>query len=258
MGSTLPIALPALKTSPKFIFFTDFDGTITAQDSNDFMTDTLGFGPDLRRQGNADVLNGRRHFRDAFRDMLDSIRNTPFKECIDILRKNIDLDPGFKQFYEWAKENNVPIVVLSGGMEPVIRALLAHMLGQEAADEMQIVSNGVAAREGMNINQPGGWQIVYHDDSGFGHDKSLEIRPYARLPAEERPVLFYAGDGVSDFSAAQETDLLFAKAGRDLITYCEKGDVPYTTFNDFSDILATVKDIVAGKLTVQEAAAGRK
>lgn len=164
MGSTLPIALPALKTSPKFIFFTDFDGTITAQDSNDFMTDTLGFGADLRRQGNADVLNGRRHFRDAFRDMLDSIRNTPFNECIDILRKNIDLDPGFKMFYEWAKENNVPIVVLSGGMEPVIRALLAHMLGQEAADEMQIVSNDVAPREGMSINQPGGWQIVYHDD----------------------------------------------------------------------------------------------
>lgn len=50
--------------------------------------------------------------------------------------------------------------------------------------------------------------------SGFGHDKSLEIRPYANLPAAERPVLFYAGDGVSDLSAAKETDLLFAKAGK--------------------------------------------
>ena len=27
-------------------------------------------------------------------------------------------------------------------------------------------------------------------------------------------MLFYAGDGVSDLSAAKETDLLFAKAGR--------------------------------------------
>jgi 2-hydroxy-3-keto-5-methylthiopentenyl-1-phosphate phosphatase len=53
-----------------------------------------------------------------------------------------------------------------------------------------------------------------HHGSGFGHDKSLEIRQYSRLPAEERPVLFYAGDGVSDLSAAKETDLLFAKAGR--------------------------------------------
>lgn len=30
MGS---INLPAMKTDPKFIFFTDFDGTITLQDS---------------------------------------------------------------------------------------------------------------------------------------------------------------------------------------------------------------------------------
>lgn len=111
--------------------------------------------------------------------------------------------------------------------------------------------------------------------SGFGHDKSLEIRPYAGLPAEERPILFYAGDGVSDLSAAKETDLLFAKAGRgrlmpsanpseamltgiDLVTYCEKENVSFTTFNDFSDIHATVRGIVAGKLTTAEAATGRK
>lgn len=113
--------------------------------------------------------------------------------------------------------------------------------------------------------------------SGFGHDKSLEIRPYARLPAEQRPVLFYAGDGVSDLSAAKETDLLFAKAGRgrlnsgsrpegcamltvneDLVTYCENESVPFTTFQDFYGILATVKDIVAGRITVEEAATGRQ
>jgi 2-hydroxy-3-keto-5-methylthiopentenyl-1-phosphate phosphatase len=50
--------------------------------------------------------------------------------------------------------------------------------------------------------------------SGHGHDKSRTIRPYAALPKEERPVLIYAGDGVSDLSAAKETDLLFAKAGQ--------------------------------------------
>ncbi|KAK4100781.1 hypothetical protein N658DRAFT_426960 [Parathielavia hyrcaniae] len=257
MGSTLPIALPALKTNPKFIFFTDFDGTITQLDSNDFLTDNLGYGLAQRKKGNDDVLSGRRDFRDSFRDMLDSI-STPFDECIDILRRNITLDPGFKAFFDWARENNVPIVVLSGGMKPIIRALLAHMLGEEAVETLQIVSNDVAPRKGKSINEAGGWQIVYHDDSGFGHDKSLEIRLYARLPAEERPVLFYAGDGVSDLSAAKETDLLFAKTGRDLVAFCERENVPFTTFNDFSDIHATVKDIVAGKLTVTEAATGRK
>jgi hypothetical protein len=53
----------------------------------------------------------------------------------------------------------------------------------------------------------------FHYSSHFGHDKSLEIKPYAALPADKRPTLLYAGDGVSDLSAAAETDLLFAKKG---------------------------------------------
>jgi 2-hydroxy-3-keto-5-methylthiopentenyl-1-phosphate phosphatase len=90
--------------------------------------------------------------------------------------------------------------------------------------------------------------------SDFGHDKSLTLRPYAQLPADKRPTLFYAGDGVSDLSAARETDLLFAKKGHDLITYCARENVPFTVFEDWSSILATVKKIVAGEQTVQEAA----
>ncbi|KAF2964429.1 hypothetical protein GQX73_g9152 [Xylaria multiplex] len=248
-------SLPALRTNPKAIFFTDFDGTITLQDSNDWMTDNLGFGVELRRQGNKDVLYNGRPFRDAFQEMLDSVTK-PFDQCLELLLQNVKLDPAFKDFATWCRANNVPIVVLSGGMQPVIRALLAHLVGEEEAAAMQIVSNDVKARPGKSINDENGWDIEYHDDSSFGHDKSLEIRPYAALP--ERPVMFYAGDGVSDLSAAKETDLLFAKAGRDLVTYCEKESVPFTVFNDFSDIHKIVADVVDGKISVQQAATGTK
>lgn len=256
MGSATPAATPALKTNPKYIFFTDFDGTITLQDSNDFMTDNIGFGVDLRKKGNEDVLFGRRDFRHSFQEMMDSI-SAPYNQCIDLLLKNIQLDPYFKEFFAYAKANNIPIVVLSGGMTPVIRALLSHLLGEEDAKELQIVSNHVKARPGKDINEEKGWEIEFHDDSGFGHDKSLEIRKYSSLPEGERPGLFYAGDGVSDLSAAKETDIMFAKAGRDLVTYCEKENVPFTTFKDFSDILSKVKDVVSGKLSMKDAATGR-
>ncbi|KAK0345099.1 hypothetical protein LTR91_013785 [Friedmanniomyces endolithicus] len=51
--------------NPKFIFFTDFDGTITLQDSNDYMTDNIGFGGEKRRQSNKGVLEGKETFRYA-------------------------------------------------------------------------------------------------------------------------------------------------------------------------------------------------
>lgn len=234
----------------KAIVFTDFDGTITLKDSNDYLTDNLGYGYQRRRELNVEVLENRWTFRDAFKDMLDSVK-TPFPECIDTLVKNIKLDPGFKDFYNWCLEKNIPVIVLSSGMEPIIRALLKELVGP-TAEKIEIISNQV------KINDDGSWDIIYHDDSGFGHDKSLAIKPYAKLPADERPILFYCGDGVSDLSAARETDLLFAKAGHDLVTFCQREKVPFTIFHDFSEILTVVKDVIEGKTTTEQVAAKSK
>ncbi|KAI1979263.1 hypothetical protein LOZ53_001080 [Ophidiomyces ophidiicola] len=233
-----------MQTQPKIIFFTDFDGTITLKDSNDYLTDNLGYGQEKRRAGNKAVLENTMTFRDSFREMLDSVKN-PFDECIQILCDKMQLDPYFAEFYNWAKDNNVPIVILSSGMVPIIHALLVKLLGHEP-DHIQIVANQVKARDGKSINEVGGWEIVYHDDSHFGHDKSLEIKPYRALPSDIRPTLLYAGDGVSDLSAASQADLLFAKKGHDLITYCEREKIPFTVFEDWSSILAKTKKIYEG------------
>ena len=178
-------------------------------------TDNLGYGEKLRKQGNADTLNDRITFRDSFREMMESV-TTPFPECIRLLCENIKLDPYFNEFYQWSRQSKVPVIVLSSGMQPIIRALLVHLIGPEAND-IEIVSNDVVDKPGRTKDQQDGWDLQFHDDSGFGHDKSLTIRPYARhfveRPDEARPTMLYAGDGVSDLSAARETDLLFAKKG---------------------------------------------
>jgi len=175
--------------------------------------------------------------------MMESV-HTPYNECIRLLIANIKLDTGFAAFFHWSLANNIPIVVLSSGMVPIIRALLAHMIGPEA-EKIQIVANHVQYKDGKGPDDEDAWELVFqHPESGFGHDKSKTIRPYAQLPEGERPVLFYAGDGVSDLSAARETDLLFAKKGMDLVTYCVREEVPFTLFEDWSDIEKKVKEVV--------------
>lgn len=217
------------------------------------MTDNIGYGVEKRKAGNLATLEDRMSFRDSFRDMMNSVTK-PFNECMQILLDNIKLDPYFAEFYQWSLENNIPVVVLSGGMEPIIHALLKKLIGP-TAEKMQVVGNYVAPRDGKDINEENGWQISFrHEESGFGHDKSVELRKYSSLPADVRPTMFYAGDGVSDLSAARETDLLFAKQGHDLIRYCVRENVPFTVFQDWSSILAKCKDIVEGKTTVQQAA----
>ncbi|KAI9831729.1 MAG: hypothetical protein M1826_003060 [Phylliscum demangeonii] len=165
----------------------------------------------MRRACTDAVLEGRATFREAFKAMFDSI-SAPFDECLALLCDWVELDPHFKDFYEWAKTHNVPVIVVSSGLLDIIRALLVHLIGPDAHD-IQIVANDIQDRPGKHRNEPGGWEAKFHDSSDHGHDKSLAIRPYANLPGEIRPILIYAGDGVSDLSAARETDLLFAKAG---------------------------------------------
>lgn len=127
-----------------------------------FGTPGLCLVSDLYSLRSVDIDEVRR--RDAFRDMLDSVK-TPFNECIRVLQENMKLDPYFVEFYNWAKENNVPIVVLSSGMKPIISALFETLLGHKPdPSNLAIVSNDVESRDGKDINTEGGWQIKYHDD----------------------------------------------------------------------------------------------
>ncbi|KAJ3901105.1 HAD-like domain-containing protein [Lentinula edodes] len=248
--STLPY--PPIHKDKKFVVLSDWDGTITTYDSNDYMTDNLGFGRDRRRDLNMEILHEKTTFRDGFREMLASVvaNGHSFEECKEILRKNIKLDPGFKEFYAWCKANDIPVIIVSSGMTPTIRAVLTNLVGEESANEIEIISNDVELRP------DGTWGIKFrHPTSGFGHDKSQAILPYRDL--EHPPTLFFFGDGVSDMSAAKHADVLFVKekeyGENDLAAYCTKLGIKHILFKDFSNALPIVQSVVKGEKTVQEA-----
>ncbi|KAF8609158.1 hypothetical protein BDV93DRAFT_484514 [Ceratobasidium sp. AG-I] len=247
--SSSTLSYPPLHRDAKFVILSDWDGTITNVDSNDYVTDNYGFGFQKRRALNKEALAGNTTFRDAFREMLDSV-HMPFDECKELLKKNIKLDSGFKEFFEWCKTNDVPFIIVSSGMAPLIRAVLSNLIGEEDAAKIDIISNDV------RHDEDGSWHIVYrHPESGFGHDKSQAILPYRDLP--HRPTLFFFGDGVSDLSAAKHADVLFVKNDKpegenDLAAYCIKEKIAHILFRTFADALPIVRDVVEGKKTPTE------
>lgn len=107
----------------------------------------------------------------------------PVSLCIDIV-----LDPGFKTFFRWCRENGVPVIIVSScvtsprsarttstrhdaylfvpfscgfvsGMAPIIRAVLTNLISAEEASSINIIANDVEftdeAKEGKT------WEIVY-------------------------------------------------------------------------------------------------
>ncbi|KAI0074300.1 hypothetical protein K474DRAFT_1665570 [Panus rudis PR-1116 ss-1] len=250
--STLPY--PPIHKDKKFVVLSDWDGTITNRDSNDYMTDHLGFGQEKRRQGNLEILSGRVTFRDEFKKMLDSVvaNGHTFDECKEVLKENISLDPGFREFYDYCKAHDIPVVIISSGMAPLIRAVLSKLIGEEESKNIEIVANDAIVKD------DGSWEIKYrHPTSGFGHDKSQAILPYSRLP--DPPLVFFFGDGVSDMSAARHADILFVKkkpgADNDLAAYCTREGIPHILFEDFGRALGVVSKVVEGELTKEQALA---
>lgn len=67
----------------------------------------------------------------------------------------ISLDPGFKIFYTWCKANKIPVVIVSSGMVPIIRAIMENLVGVEAASEIDIIANEVEYLEN------GRWTIKF-------------------------------------------------------------------------------------------------
>lgn len=210
--------------------------------------------------------------------MLDHVRLN-FEECKAILRHHIVLDPDFILFCEffsrkknvshrppdqWLKSEDIPLTIVSSGMEPLIRVCLEKLLGEEEAARIEIVANNVdfvpvsSAEQQCQTRDDGlRWQIQFrHPLSPLGHDKSEAILRHRQLPApsgqtneasaeeEVKTFIFFSGDGVSDLSAARHADILFAKKDYHLQTYCEREKLPYIPWTTFADILASTKEIV--------------
>ncbi|KZV79440.1 hypothetical protein EXIGLDRAFT_688717 [Exidia glandulosa HHB12029] len=244
--STLPY--PPLKDKAPFVVLSDWDGTITSFDSNDYLTDNFGMGLEARRKLNIEILHERLTFRDAFQSEMRSIPMT-FEECKRIMVRDIRLDPHFVDFEAWCRAHDVPIVIVSSGMEPLIRAVLTSQVGEEDSKRIDIIANTTI------VNEDGTWDISYrHPSSGFGHDKSQAILPYRDLP--HRPFLFFLGDGVSDLSAARHADLLLVKqkegGENDLAAYCRREGIPHVLFDDFRGALKVIMGIVQGDMTKED------
>jgi len=256
----------------KFVVLSDWDGTITTCDSNDYVTDNYGMGVPQRIALNKEILefdkSGKtrgKSFKDAFELMLGSVSDNghSLEDCKTYLttpsavdgRRPVDFTDGFIDFKKFCDESDIPFTIVSSGMDELIRAVLTELAkgsDKDVVKDISIVSNGVRR------DATGKWFVTWrHPDSGYGHDKSRAILPYREYRQTHEgqgPIVFFFGDGVSDLSAARHADVLFVKVtGIDekdnLKTHCDKAGIPYIPFLDFHIAKAIVGQIVRGEKT---------
>ncbi len=155
------------------------------------------------------------------------------------VKENANLRPFFKELWDFCQSEDIPMAIVSQGLDFYIEALLE----KEGHPEVPVYAvNTSFTPQGINYH-------YYHARPGqekHGNSKGLVVDQFH----QNGHYIFYAGDGLSDFEAAGRVDLLFAH--RTLAEECARQDIPYRPFTDFGDMLQAVRDYGTWKQTPGE------
>lgn len=197
----------------------DWDGTVTEVDGLHLVL--LEFGGEGIYDSAEARLGRELTLNEVIALEFRSVR-APLAEVVAWVRENVRVRDGFGAF----ARNRRPLIVSSGFHE-----LIDPVLEREGI-ELEVVANRLDPR-------PDGWRAVF---------RSAEPCPVCGEPCKRADVggldaFVYVGDGVSDRCVADVATRVFARDG--LAEYLDTRDVPYESFTDFDDLVATLAEAPA-------------
>jgi 2-hydroxy-3-keto-5-methylthiopentenyl-1-phosphate phosphatase len=227
------------------IIFCDFDGTITLGDVTDEILTRLAAPgwAEVERMWTQGLIGSK----ECLERQLALVAAPPRR--LNALVDSIPVDPHFAGFLRFVRANAIPFIVVSDGLDYVIRRVLRRSgLGERLRNGTDFFSSSVRLkRGGLSISFPhacsfsgnrsprqtcwaGQPTLAMQCAHGCATCKPLIVRA---LRKQHWPVL-YIGDGLSDRHAIAEADLVYAR--QPLLEYCQKKGVPSRFFETFSEI----------------------
>lgn len=215
----------------KRLILCDFDGTISVRDMGYVLVNqfTSGNWEPIDR----DFREGKIGSKEAY-SRIAKILSGDESAILRFVQEHSDIDPYFPSFYQYCRENDIDIKIVSDGLDFYIKKILEiHHLS-----EISFYANQTHFRDGEAI------------DISFPHsEEECDLcgtckRKLIQLHRKEYDSIFFVGNGLSDRCAAQEADFVFAKDA--LYPYCVEQDITCHFFKDFNEILADLKKRIRG------------
>jgi len=211
----------------------DFDGTISVEDVIDSLLDRYGRPgwEALERDWRAGLLGSRACMggQVALLDMS--------AEELDAELANVRIDHAFPAFVARARELDVPVHIVSDGLDYAIHRILRR----HGLDDLPVAANHLAPG-----TPPQRWSFsspFQAEGCGSGTCKCACVE---RSRASNGRKTLLIGDGASDFCAADRVDYVFAK--HRLIEHCRAAGIPYMPITGFEDALALLPALLDGTL----------
>jgi len=199
----------------KRIVFCDFDGTITVAET--FVAMLQQFTPNVSAQLLPEIYAKRVTLRQGVRQMLESIPSSSYSEIVEFTRAQ-PIRAGFLDFLDFLDAEKIPFIVVSGGLQGMVEAVLAPFADRiSAIHAIDVDTTGAYLR--VNSRYEGGTEMVAKAQimTAYDADETIAI-----------------GDSITDWNLALAASLVFARPP--LTNYLEEHSKPYITWTDFIDV----------------------
>lgn len=208
------------------ILVSDFDGTITKKDTlSKFLED---YADPKWLDIENDWRDGKFGSQECLVKQFALIPNlTP--KLIDEFLNTIEIDEWFLPFCKKAKKNDMPVLVLSDGLDYFIN----RILDRHKIDFINVITNHAY------FNEYGKFILEFPNDShkctnDAGTCKCKVVRNLKKL----YKTVYYVGDGASDFCVSKVPDIVFAKSG--LAEHCKNNGIKYVGYKNYKKLIEEI------------------
>jgi len=208
----------------------DFDGTISKGDIGNSLFREFAGGSEWE-----ELIESWEKGEIGSRDCL-------IKECslARVTREQIvsfahafEIDEHFPAFAAWCTENEIPLAVVSDGLDFYIELVLKKY----GLSNLPVYANHLTFTDGGIVPE---FPYFEQGCGRCGNCKGHHVRRYR----ERFGKVVFVGDGYSDRCALEEADLVLAKKG--LARLCESLDEPCIEVGDFKSVKAVVDAFARG------------
>lgn len=214
-----------LSNSPRLVFQSDFDGTITVEDISFLILDKYALGDwraVLEEYKSGRITVGQFNTR-AFRMVKEE------KAALEnYVLQHYRIRPGFARLVDYCRQKGIRFVVVSNGLDFYIRAILAHL----NMEEIEVYS---ASSEFGNEHI----ETVYRSPEGSVLDDGFK-ETYSQFFMGQGYKIIYAGNGASDAPAASLAEHAYATDA--LVKRLDTLGVSYTGFTHLDEIVDSLKN----------------
>lgn len=204
----------------KRIIFCDFDGTITVAET--FVEMITRFAPEVSALVLPEIYAKRVTLRQGVRQMLESIPSSSYSKLIEFTRVQ-PIRAGFIEFLDFLETEQIPIVIISGGLHGMVESVLEPYLHRiEAIHAIDVDTSGTYLQ--INSRYESGTEMVAKADimASYQADETIAI-----------------GDSITDWNMALAASLVFARPP--LTEYLDEQQKSYIPWDDFVNIRDTLK-----------------